>query len=301
MKKLLFSWLALTLAVASVSLTADLAFAGGGLEQDYAANASLQPEVHRTSWGAVKSIYRGLTPLAYTTTRAESTAAALRKPSMQPYSIGTPDNFVRNELWYSLRAEWLNKPNDLNGPGGNGTKSNWHWLSKSVDANANGLRYALNTYQTCVSDDIPPVCSCCRIDKPGLMASPKNTVEYWVNYLSADTYAVRDAIGRGTQCVSYVTMIIYRATGGRYQLKWSWSDYTSTSHPVATEAQVGDIVYYNLGTGKQHVGFCAKKYPGGMTVVDSNYLGYEVIGRHDVSNAELTAKWRVVSGLGKWR
>lgn len=299
MKKLLCTWRALAFAVVSLTLTANLAFAGAGLEQDYAANATPQPEVHRTSWGAVKSIYRGLMPLAYTTTRAESTAAALRKPSMQPYSIGTRRNAVRNEFWYSLNRSWLTKPDDTVGP--SGPKSNWNWLSMAADANANGLRYALNTYQTCVSDDIPPVCNCCRIDKPGLMASPKNTVEYWVNYFSADSYALSGGYGRGTQCVAFVAMLLYRATGGSYKLNWSWAAHTSTSDQSALNAQVGDIVYYNNGTGKQHIGVCVTKDSGGMTVGDSNYLAYETIGRHYVTNAQINGtKWRCVSGAGIW-
>lgn len=264
-------------------------------------NMSEQPTEHRSSWGAVKEIYRGVNPVPYSAERAESTAAVNRRGTIQPYTIGTRRNAVRNEFWYAMDQGWLYKSDDPVGP--SGPLSNWHYLSKSVDANGNALRFVLsNYYRTCVSNDIPPNCKCCAIADPSnLMKYPQNTVEYWVTYLSNDSYSVRGGLGRGTQCVAFVAMLLYRATGGAYQLNWSWGSHTSTSDQSALNAQVGDIVYYNNGDTSHHIGVCVTKDSGGMTVGDSNYLDYETIGRHYVTNAQINGtKWRCVSGSGVW-
>ncbi|MBI2984624.1 MAG: hypothetical protein HYY50_03295 [Candidatus Kerfeldbacteria bacterium] len=230
----------------------------------------------------------------------------IRKPGASPLSIGSSRYRVRNECWYSINRDWLRKGDDPNGPGGDGTKSNWNWLSKIADANGNGLRFALNTYQTCVSNDIPPVCGCCAITTPNLMPYPQNTIEYWVSYLSADPYGVRSGIGRGCQCVSYVAMDIYRATAGMYRLSWNWGskDPSKYSFPPAINAQPCDLVFYNYvdgsGRRRQHVAVCVRNYGSGITVVDSNYLGYEMIGRHNVSGTAIGNTWKMFSGQGRW-
>ncbi len=46
-----------------------------------------QPVVHQTSWGAIKAIYRGNTPLPYTTERVQETAAQIRKPTVTPMAL----------------------------------------------------------------------------------------------------------------------------------------------------------------------------------------------------------------------
>lgn len=215
---------------------------------------------------------------------------------VQPNSIGSRRYAVRNECWYAINQGWFSRGDDINGPGANGTLSNWNWLSKAADANANGLRYALNTYQTCVSNAIPPWCNCCPISTS--MRAPQNSVEYWVNYLSANSYALGyggSGAGHGAQCVSFVAMVIYRATGGAYKLKWSWGGMGEGSCPSAKYAQPGDIVFNG-----NHVSICVRNYGTGITIVDSNYLGPEVIGRHDLSNATIGTTWKVYSGSGRW-
>jgi hypothetical protein len=149
-----------------------------------------------------------------------------------------------------------------------------------------------------VTNEIPSYCRCCDISTFSLLIPGRNSIDYWVSYLSSDAYAVREGIGRGAQCVSFVTMVIYRATGGRVLVKWDWNSNTQYNHPAATGAQVGDIVYYNYGLNNQHVAICVRRTSAGITIVDSNRAGYEMIGRLDISNADLASKWRYVSGSG---
>lgn len=246
-------------------------------------NMSEQPTEHRSSWGAVKEMYRGINPVQYS---AESTASVNRRGTIQPYSIGSSRYFVRNECWYSLNHDWLYRGDDPNGPPN--TTSNYNWLSKKYDANANALRFVLGKYGGFVSDLIPGYGG--AVD-----------VNYWTDRLSDDKYALAfkgSSSGHGAQCVSFVAMVIYRATGGRYQLNWNW-DTMNSGYAPATSAQPGDIVFHTSGI--HHVGICVINYGSGITVVDSNSQGNEVIRRHDISNNEINSVgWKVMSGAGRW-
>ena len=227
----------------------------------------------------------------------------LRSPGSGSESIGTKRYFVRNECWYALDKSWLTKGDDPNGPGGNGTKSNWNWLSKKADANANALKFVISTYQTCVTDALP-TCGCCGISsKTAGLKAPQNTESYWVDYLSSDAYGIGyegQRYGHGCQCVTFVSMVIYRATGGM-KFTWTWGGMGESSCPSAINAQPGDIVFHEADkTHIQHVAICVRNYGSGVTVVDSNVLGHEVIGRHDLSADTIKQGWKVYSGKGKW-
>lgn len=215
----------------------------------------------------------------------------LVKPGVEPMSIGSTRYRVRNEMWYALRKEWLTKGDDPLGPGANGTLSNWNWLSKNADANANGLRFALGVYGGFVSNLIP--------GEGGTLTA--NQQNYWTDRLSADAYALGfmgSSAGHGCQCVSFVAMGIYRATGGTYTLRWSWAAMEAGSFPPATQATPGDVVFKTSAI--HHVGICVRNYGTGITVVDSNSLGNEVIRRHDISNTQIGNTWKLYTGSGRW-
>ena len=249
------------------------------------ANANPPADV---SWGHLKSIYRGNVTNTPTTQNQES-GSSMTKPGATPNSIGSRSNFVRNECWYALNHDWLYRGDDVNGP--SNTESNWNWLSPAADANVNGLRYVLNVYGGFVSDLIPGY---------GGDLSPADE-NYWAGRLSNNAYALGfkgSGAGHGTQCVSFVAMVIYRATGGAWQIRWNW-DAVKSGYGSATLARPGDIVFHTSGI--HHVGICVVNYGSGITIVDSNSQGNEVIRRHNVSNSEINSVgWKVMSGAGKW-
>lgn len=244
----------------------------------------------KTTWGQIRRLYG-----------SDGELKTLPGRGAVPQAIGSRRYAVRNECWYALDRNWLYRGDDPNGPGGDGTMSNWNWLSKSADANGNGLRIALTYYKGCVSDLIP--CNCCEI---GSLPSPRNTIQYWVDALSSDTYGWGLAYGNyrykghGGECPSFVTMVIYRATGGQVFI-WKWGQMQEASRPSAKYAQPGDIVFKT--SGLHHVAICVRNDGNRITLVDSNYLGndgQEVIGRHDLTYSQIGTTWKMYSGQGIW-
>lgn len=205
---------------------------------------------------------------------------------------------VRNEAWYALNSDWLTKPNDENGPGSNGTASSWHYLSAAADANSGAIRYALQTYGSYTHWNIP--------DTPNgaLRQLSASEIEKWVSVLNQDPYTMQygavKGVGHGCQCVSFVSMILYRALGG-YRLSWSWSNINSRQVGSASSAQSGDLIFRTSGI--QHIAICARNKGGQVTLVDSNYVGgapNEVIARHDVPTSTIDNTWKKYSGSGLW-
>jgi hypothetical protein len=272
----------LILIYVALLLAAALTGCGGGVSVNPTPAASSQPPVEQPSAGAPESASGGPTDIGPSTSRAIG---------------GDPRLAVRNECWYALDPAWLNKPNDDQGPSGISMGrisgcSKWHYIS--TDGNNNALRYVLSTYGGYVSDLIP---------FSRQMSSSE--VAYWIGQLANDAYAMNfrtyRGVGHGAQCVSFATMILYRARGG-YKLKWSWGSINPSNYPSAINALPGDLVFYKSGSGG-HVAVCVRNYGSGITVVDSNYVGgngNEVIARHNVSSSAIGNTWKAYSGRGRW-
>lgn len=203
----------------------------------------------------------------------KGTMQASAPATAEPRTIGSGTRALANEAKYAMNQDAANHPNDdwlpLN------TVSNWSWLADSADTGSNGLRYALSTYGGFVSNRIPGYGGPAD---PNVWTPILNSPDYTWNYGSYK------GCGHGTQCVAFASMVVYRASGGRIRLSWNWGSMNPSSYPLATSAQVGDLVFYKKTSTTGHVGVCARTNGSRMTVIDSNYVngdGGEVIGMHE--------------------
>lgn len=211
-----------------------------------------------------------------------------------PNMIGSDNRMaVVYECWYALRQSYLNTPNS-SGPNSGRTYngcivSDWHYMT--TDTNA--VNYVLRTYG-------------------------RSNVSVSSYFGTSDNYALQSGMGRDAQCVSFATMILYRARKG-YSLVWNWGSISANynSYPSARNASPGDLVFYQNNSG-HHVAVCVRNLGGsGIDVVDSNWIGYgekacsvgtylgycnsEMIGRHVITLSKIDGSgWKTYSGAGRW-
>ena len=258
---------------------------------------------------------------------ASAPQPAGESPSAASEAIGSGRLAVRNECWYALDNAWLNNPTpsapDEVGPQpgskldgyGNGAymaKAGWSYLASpgGVDALQFVLDIARSGYGGFATDLI--------LSTNGSLYG--HDVPYWINAIVSPGYSLGisriDAqtplkyanVGRGLECPSFASLIIYRATGKaipNLNAKTLYAKFNAKSLVPSTQASPGDVVFNPTLGVWGHTAICVRNVAGTLTMVDSNYVGtsssngyQEAIGRHEMPSG--TSGWYTYSGQGKW-
>lgn len=226
---------------------------------------SAQPEVRRTSWGAVKAIYRGNQPLPYSAERAESTAANRAiKPGATP-------------AWRSYTGDWSN-----------------NIISEAF--------YTLNIYHTGSSNCVYRGMAMSDWPRQVGYTYPRgdpDALRVVSAYIGGPNVGNIDGTyngcaGRGGYCKFFVDLVLYRSSygiGGGWHLVLppGTYDYSAFMTPYGvSQAQRGWVI--QRGGPYPHTAIVAANLGWGLDLIDSNNVdkdGLYVIARHAFSWGEL--------------
>ncbi len=233
------------------------------------ADDTSNPQVH-SSWGAIKAIYRGNTPIPYTAERVEESTAQVRKPGISPMATygGDWSNNVLSEAFYTL---------DLYRTGSSTCAYNGMAMSDWVQ------RFGY-TYPRSDAGALANVSAVIGSANVGVIDGTWNGCP-----------------ARGGYCKFFVDLVLYRSSygiGNGYHLilpggTYYYGGYMTPYDPH--QAQPGWVI--QRAGSHPHSAIVAANLGWGLDLIDSNYVGGDgnfVIARHAMS-------WGDLSGFTAYR